>query len=173
MGFEQRYIDPIAPRFITIAQHQAVYCHMIGLEAPKEDAMTERSKLVKNPDLGVKKIWYKNTIILEQADSKSLKTGEQVTLMNWGNAIVRDRTIEENECVSGTIFELHLEDDFKKTKKKLTWLAVIDKNIVHITLYEFGLLISKDKLEKDDELESILTTATEFKTPAYVDCNVV
>ncbi|KAI9746444.1 MAG: hypothetical protein M1818_000157 [Claussenomyces sp. TS43310] len=68
-------------------------------------------------------------------------------------------------------FELHLEGDFKKTKK-LTWLAATDKNIIPVDLYEFDLLISKDKLQKDDELEDVLTPVTEFKTSAYADCNV-
>jgi glutamyl-tRNA synthetase len=168
----KKHIDPIAPRFTAIAQHQAVRCRILGLEAPEEETMVERPKHAKNPGLGMKKVWYKSTVVVEQADAQSLEIGEEVTLMNWGNAIVRDRTTEDNGCVSHITFELHLKGDFKKTKKKLTWLAAIDKNMVHVDLYEFDLLISKDKLEKDDKLEDVLTPVTEFKTPAYADYNV-
>ncbi|RFU27068.1 hypothetical protein B7463_g9266, partial [Scytalidium lignicola] len=171
-AMNKKYIDPIAPRFTAIAQHQAVHCRILGPEAPKEETMEEKPKHAKNSELGSKKLIYKNSIILEQIDAQGLEIGEEVTLMNWGNAIVRDKTADESGTVSGIDFDLHLSGDFKKTKKKLTWLAATDTNMVPIDLYEFDLLVSKDKLEKDDELEDVLTPVTEFKTSAYADCNV-
>ncbi|KAH8810861.1 glutamyl-tRNA synthetase [Xylogone sp. PMI_703] len=168
----KKYIDPIAPRYTAIAQDQVVRCRIIGAESPKEETVEEKPKHAKNTELGSKKVLYKNSVILEQADAKIMDIGEEVTLMNWGNAIVRDKTTDESGTVSGMDLELHLAGDFKKTKKKLTWLAESDTNMVPVDLYEFDLLVSKDKLEKDDELEDVLTPVTEFKTSSYADCNV-
>jgi glutamyl-tRNA synthetase len=171
-ALNKRYIDPVAPRFTAIAQEQAVLCHIVGQDAPKGETKAEKPRHAKNSNVGLKTVLYQSEILLEQADGQSLETGEEITLMNWGNAIVRERTLAENGSVSGITFELNLEGDFKKTKKKLTWLAASEHNMVPITLYDFDLLLSKDKLEPDDELEDVLTPVTEFKTLAYADCNV-
>jgi len=168
----KKYIDPIAPRFTAIVQEQAVRCRIVGQDAPKDETTAQKPKHAKNSNVGTKTVLFKSEILLEQIDGQSLETGEEITLMNWGNAIVRERTVSENGSVSGITFELNLEGDFKKTKKKLTWLAASEKNMMPIILYDFDLLLSKDKLEPDDELEDVLTPVTEFKTMAYADCNV-
>lgn len=52
-----------------------------------------------------------------------MRTWEQVTLMDWGNAIVRQKTIGADGKVTALLMDLYLEGDFKLTKKKITWLA--------------------------------------------------
>ena len=47
----------------------------------------------------------------------------QVTLMDWGNAIIRTITRDAEGRVTALAGDLHLAGDFKKTKKKLTWLS--------------------------------------------------
>lgn len=170
-AMNKKYIDPIAPRFTAVARNEVVHCRILGPEAPKEETIEEKPKHAKNAELGLKQVLRKDSIILEQIDAQSVEVGEEVTLMNWGNAIVRDKTTDKSGTVQGIDFELHLEGDFKKTKK-FTWLAATDKNMIPVELYEFDLLITKDKLQKDDELEDALTPVTEFKTSAYADCNV-
>ena len=170
-AMNKKYVDPVAPRFTAISKQQAVHCRIVGREAPEEDAAVKKPKHAKNPDLGMKEVWYGNDIVLEQTDANSLEIGEEVTLMIWGNAIVLESS-RTNDIVSGITFELNLDGDFKKTKKKLTWLAAIDKNMVGVTLYEFDSLITKDKLDKDDVLEEFLTPVSASSTEAYADCNV-
>jgi glutamyl-tRNA synthetase len=53
--------------------------------------------------------------------SWSISTGEEVTLMDWGNAIVKEIKTE-NGMITQLIGELHLEGSVKSTKLKLTWL---------------------------------------------------
>jgi len=43
--------------------------------------------------------------------------------MDWGNAIARTIVRDDAGRVTEIRGELHLEGDFKKTKKKLTWLS--------------------------------------------------
>src|SRR5260221_608917 len=47
----------------------------------------------------------------------------QITLMDWGNAIVRSKDVDSSGTITALVMELHLEGDFKKTTKKITWLA--------------------------------------------------
>ncbi len=88
-----------------------------------------------------------------QADAKELKEGEEVTLMDWGNAIVRAiQRASPDGPVTGITAELHLEGDVKKTKWKLTWLAS-KAELVPLQLVDFDYLITKKKIEEDDDFQ--------------------
>jgi glutamyl-tRNA synthetase len=73
--------------------------------------------------------------------------------------------------VTGVTVEIHLEGDVKKTQKKITWLST-DQKLVPVDLVDFDFLITKDKLEEDDNYEDFLTEQTKFCTPALADENV-
>ena len=45
----------------------------------------------KNPAAGTKQLVKLNKVWLDQADAQQIKEGEEVTLMDWGNAIVKVR----------------------------------------------------------------------------------
>ena len=67
---------------------------------------------------------------MEQEDAQSFEVDEEITLMNWGNAIVRKinhSIIPFSKTVTGLELELHLQGDVKSTKKKVTWLKLINK----------------------------------------------
>ena len=172
-----KYIDPIAPRHTAIVEEEAVPCRVHGIEG-QETVL--RPKNAKNASLGTKEVIYNKTITLEQADSLPLEKDEEITLMNWGNACVRSITKDASgTTVTPIDLELHLEGDFKKTKKKLTWLAAAatdnekgtENNMIPIDLVAFDHLLVKDKSEKDDELEKFLTPVTEMRRRAFADCN--
>ena len=71
--------------------------------------------------------------------------------MDWGNAIVRSRKISATGKVESIEMELHLEGDFRKTKKKVTWLAqpTTAYKLVDVTLLDYDYLITKKKLEEE------------------------
>ena len=75
----------------------------------------------------------------------------QITLMDWGNAIVRNKTLDSAGKVTAIEMDLHLEGDFRKTKKKITWLAAptAQHALVDATLLDHDYLITK-KLEEND-----------------------
>merc|ERR1712007_81934 len=66
--------------------------------------------------------------------------------------------------------KLHLDGDFRKTEKKLTWLAAEKKT--NVELVDFDHLITKDKLDEGDNFEDFLTPETRFVTEAVADVNV-
>lgn len=94
--------------------------------------------------------------------------------MDWGNAIVRSKTVDANGAVTAIEMDLHLEGDFRKTKKKITWLAqpAPEHTLVDVTLLDYDYLITKKKLEENDQLKDFVSSVTEFRSEAYADANV-
>ena len=54
----------------------------------KEEA-TKAPKHPKNPSVGEKTVWVGPKILIEQVDAKTLKEGENVTFINWGNIKIK------------------------------------------------------------------------------------
>ena len=91
----------------------------------------------KNESCGTKAVSFSRTLLLENADASLLAVGEEITLMNWGNAFVVSAADGRVEL------KLHLEGDFKKTKKKV--FALIPRNIwvnINVCVYAALLLVS-------------------------------
>lgn len=144
----------------------------------------------KNPAIGEKKIVYSSTILVEQEDALSFDDQEevhislpeyvrslislQITLMDWGNAIVRSKTTDASGDITSLEMDLHLEGDFKQTKKKITWLSqpTAEHQLVDVTLLDYDYLITKKKLEEGDDVADFVTPNSEFKEDASADPNV-
>ncbi len=168
-----RYIDPVAARYTAITKSNACAVTVVGARAAPY--VEDKEKHAKY-SLGTKKVAYSRTILVEQDDAQSLEQDEEITLMNWGNAIVRKITHSFNPLnafknVTAVELELHLQGDVKKTKKKITWLSK-DQELIPVELVDFDYLITKDKLDEEDAVEDFLTKETEFRTEAWADCNV-
>lgn len=170
----KKYIEPVAPRHTAIAKEHAVKGTVKG--ARVASYTEEKPKHGKNPELGTKKVAYSTEILIEQADAQNFGEGEEITLMNWGNAIVRKINHSMNPLhlkqVTGLELELHLQGDVKTTKQKITWLSEQGQELIPVQLVDFDYLISKDILVDGDELEDFLNTNTEFRTDALADYNV-
>jgi hypothetical protein len=120
-----------------------------------------------------------DTVLLEYVDAADLKVGEEVSLMNWGNIIVRaintdgdkvasiDADLNPAVCRSScaaaschSVFTKRLlacgtQGSFKDTQKKLTWLSAEEK-LLPCDLVEYDYLITVPKLGPDDELEKVV-----------------
>jgi glutamyl-tRNA synthetase len=94
--------------------------------------------------------------------------------MDWGNAIVRSKVTDNSGTVTSLVMELNLEGDFKKTTKKITWLAqpTAAHPLLNATLIDHDYLITKKKLEEEDDLKDFVTPVTEFREDALTDANV-
>ncbi|KAI7237885.1 glutamyl-tRNA synthetase-like protein [Hortaea werneckii] len=164
----RKIIDPMAPRYTAIDMQDVVRCNVGGLAAK---CSAQRPLHLKNPAVGTRLVTYTGVILVEQADAKTFEVDEEVTLMGWGNAFLR--SIEKDEAsgrVSALDMELHLDGDFKKTKKKITWLASVPgEEPVALELYAFDFLITKDKLEPADDLKENLTPVTQTVIKVMTD----
>ncbi|TKA71493.1 hypothetical protein B0A49_05606 [Cryomyces minteri] len=178
----KKYIDPVAARYTAVVIAHKCPVTIIGARAAPYTE--DKDKHAKNKDVGTKKVVYSANVIVDQEDAQSFEQDEEITLMNWGNAIVRKISYSLSpldvvksavgsapKVVSALELELHLQGDVKKTKKKVTWLST-DQDLVPVELVDFDYLVTKDKLEPEDQLEDFLTRETEFRTSALADCNV-
>lgn len=91
--------------------------------------------------------------------------------MDWGNAYMRTKHNGEGGAVASVDAVLHLEGDFKKTEKKVHWLADVD-SLVPVTLIDYDYLITKKRIEDTDEWTDYINKQTEFRTEALADANV-
>lgn len=163
----KKIIDPIAPRHTSLVSKDLVTVNLVdGPELHSE----KKPKHKKNPAVGEKDVFFSSKILIEQVDAAGIKDGEEVTFMDWGNVICNKVHKDASGKVVSIDAKLHLEGDFKKTEKKLTWLAA-EKNIP-VELVDFDHLITKDKLEEGDNFEDFLTPETRFVTEAVADVNV-
>ncbi len=141
---------------------------------PETAEVKSLPKHKKNPEVGEKQTVYSSQIFVEQEDAVSFEDNEEVTLMDWGNAIVRSKTVDASGVITGLELELHLAGDFRKTKKKVTWLAQPTPvaPLVDVTLLDYDYLITKKKLEEADAVKDFVTPVTEFRELARADANV-
>lgn len=86
--------------------------------------------------------------------------------MRWCNAIVESITYHEGQPCQITM-RLHHDGDFKKTKKKLHWVA--SEAVLPAVLREFDHLITKKKLEDQDTIEQYCNKNSVFDTEALIE----
>ncbi|QRW15084.1 glutamyl-tRNA synthetase [Ceratobasidium sp. AG-Ba] len=164
-ALNKKVIDPVAPRHWAIEKEGMVTATVNGASEEVKEVPLHK----KNPEVGNKKTVYSKNVIMEKKDADSYEDNEEITLMDWGNAILKSRSAGALEL------DLHLEGDFKKTKKKITWLALPtpDQPLVHATLLDYDYLITKKKLDEDDDVADFVTPVTEYRTECWADANIL
>ncbi|KJR81187.1 uncharacterized protein SPSK_01182 [Sporothrix schenckii 1099-18] len=157
------------PCHTAVVLQDAVCCAVTGIDNAGLEPLT-LPKYIKKPELGSRTVLLSPTVLLEQVDAQSFAVGEETTLMNGGSAIIQEI---ENGPGDQTIKTLKLQftprGDVKKTE--VTWLADTNENLVPVDLVLFDYFITKDKLEKSDDLRDCLTDGTEFRQQAFADFN--
>jgi len=145
-------IDRQVKRYTAISEKDAVKVKL--LNGPKETEYRSALWCKPNPDLGEKVKIYTSEIWIEQGDAAQLTHNEEFTLMDWGNVIVKS-IVKDGEIIKEIHAELHLEGDFKTTKWKLTWIPNVE-DLVPVEVYKYGPIITKDKLEENDNLDDFV-----------------
>jgi glutamyl-tRNA synthetase len=170
----KRLIDPVCPRHTAVEASRVLLTLTNFGGAPESKAVPKHKKCAAAGD---KTQWLCAAVWLDAADAAAVAVGEEVTLMDWGNVIIRAKTdaTPDGAC-AGLSGELHLEGDFKKTKLKLTWLAhlpdVPSAQLVPLTLREFDHLITKRKVEDEDNIADLFNTKSAWSRAAFGDCNM-
>ncbi|BDA45805.1 Glutamate-tRNA ligase, cytoplasmic [Coccomyxa sp. Obi] len=165
----KRLIDPVCPRHVAVKSEGRVKLRLNN--GPAEPEVVSVPKHKKNPDVGVKATTRTKEIWLEEEDAQVISEGEEVTLMDWGNAIVQRVSKDESGAVTGMEGVLHLEGSVKATKLKLTWLPVTDA-LTPLRLFDFDHLITKKKPEEDDKIEDLVNPNSRTECAAWGDANM-
>ena len=138
----KKIIDPICPRHTAVLEDRRVILSLS--DGPEKPFVRIIPRHKKYEGAGMKATTYTRGVWLDYADASLISEGEEVTLMDWGNAIVKEVKIE-NGIVTQLLGVLHLEGSVKTTKLKLTWLPETDE-LVNLSLLEFDHLIKKKKV---------------------------
>ncbi|KAF8469113.1 tRNA synthetases class I, catalytic domain-containing protein [Kalaharituber pfeilii] len=173
-AINKKVIDPTSPRFTAVLSDNRVLVNVYNEDGtPAPVISDQKPRHAKNASLGTKKVIYGPTILLEQADAASFAQGEEITLMSWGNAFVTSVTRNPNtNLVTSVDLKLNLAGDFKKTEKKITWLESGSQKLCSVELVDFDYLITKEKLEEEDNVKDFVNPKTEFRDGAVADENV-
>lgn len=163
----KKLIEPVAPRYTAIEGDDAVELEVTGGELPFTRSIPLHKK---NPDIGNKTVTFSNVVLLEQTDAKECNVNEEVTLMDWGNLVITDIRKQDGK-VTGMSGRLNPTGDVKSTQKKLTWLSK-GNSTIPITLYTYHHLITKRKLEENDDIRACLNPVTETTNQALGDANL-
>jgi len=151
-SINKKLLDPVAPRHTAVEAAGRVRVTLTNGPAAVEVATVPKHN--KNPAVGNKASYRAATVLIEQVDAQAVSEGEEITLMSWGNCVVREVARDAAGAVTGVTAELHLAGDVKKTKLKTTWLADVPE-LVELETREFGHLLTKAKVEEDDAIEDI------------------
>nr|KAJ0216270.1 hypothetical protein LSAT_V11C300155430 [Lactuca sativa] len=162
-------IDPVCPRHTAILEENRVLLTL--LDGPHRPFVRVIPKHKKYTAAGDKTTTFTNKIWIEQADAKAISPNEEITLMDWGNAIVREINKDKNGNVTELTGVLHLEGSFKTTKLKLTWLPDTNE-LVPLTLVEFRYLITKKKLENEEDIVPVANKDTKKEVGGVGDSNM-
>lgn len=164
-AINKQVIDPVVPRYTAVVKENKFT--LLISDGPTQPEYLTKPRHPKNPDVGEKLVTILNKVFIEGDDAVLIKSGEEVTLMGWGNCII-DSVDLENKTLKGT---LNLKGDFKKTDKKITFLADTE-NLIDLTLVEFDTLTTKEKPEEGDDITNIANLNSRFDTIALGDSNI-
>lgn len=158
----KKEIDKQAKRFMVV--NKGVGAELLVSNTPEE---SDFSYIVtachpKDPGLGSRVLRVCTKVLLEAVDVEGIKIGEEIVLLRWG--VVKITKISGSKLEG----EFITNGDYRVAKRKISWLANV-KNNIPVVLMEFDNLISKDKLEEDDNFEDFINPNTLASTDVVGD----
>jgi glutamyl-tRNA synthetase len=161
----KKEIDKTAKRFMAIDKEQNV--KLIITNAPDVDSLSfiTTDYHPKDSSLGHRVVRIANEVLLERIDTEGMVVDEEFVLVRWG-------VMKVSKVSEGSIEAVYLPDgDFKAAKRKLSWIADVSTNTPCV-LTEFDNLISKDKLEEEDNFMDFINPHTMASTDVVGDAGL-
>ncbi|KAF0989842.1 hypothetical protein HZS_2317, partial [Henneguya salminicola] len=147
-AFNKRIIEPISPRLTALNTHELIEATIIN-EIPEH--FRQVPLVPKNLSSPLKTIHFTHKIYINRTDIERKKTGDTITLMNWGNAQIVRKDL--------TRIELKLDlanKDFSSTTK-ITWLDTFKADhLVPLTIIVYENLLTKAVITADDDFEKFI-----------------
>lgn len=148
----KKIIDPVCPRHTAVIEERRVLLTLTN--GPDKPFVRIMPRHKKYEGAGEKATTYTKRIWLDHADAESISVDEEVTLMDWGNAIVKEISRDQDGKVTQLTGVLHLEGSVKTTKLKLTWLPESNE-LVNLMLVGFDYLITKKKVHLNTDNQNL------------------
>jgi glutamyl/glutaminyl-tRNA synthetase len=156
----KKVLEESSARYMGVDSKDVVEFSVTNLPSIVEVVATQIHP--QKPEMGTRALRRSNKLLVDQADAALYKEGEEVTFIRWGNFYI-DKIIKDAE---GKVLSMegraHPEaTNFSKTKK-VTWLASLPE-LVPCRLLEFDNIISKSKLEEDEDFKDFVNPHTKFE----------
>mmetsp|Transcript_12588 Transcript_12588/g.14656 ORF Transcript_12588/g.14656 Transcript_12588/m.14656 type:complete len:902 (-) Transcript_12588:42-2747(-) len=148
----KKEIDKYAKRFMAIDKVENVELTVTDGPEETDNVYLSTDYLPKDPSFGKRLIRLSKKVLLEKGDVEGITVGEDIVLMRWG--VIKITKVEGG--LEGVVVP---DGNFKTTKRKLSWIANVP-NQLPVELYEFDNLISKEKLDEDDNFEDFINPNT-------------
>ena len=139
----KKIIDPVCPRHTAVIEEKRVLVTLA--DGPEKPFVRIIPRHKKYEGAGQKSTTFTKRIWIDYADAVSISENEEITLMDWGNAIIKEIRKDQDGIVTELMGVLHIEGSVKTTKLKLTWLPETSE-LVNLSLMEFDYLITKKKV---------------------------
>ncbi|XP_058197788.1 glutamate--tRNA ligase, cytoplasmic-like [Rhododendron vialii] len=165
----KKEIDRYCPRHTAVIEEGRVMLTLT--DGPEKPFVRIIPRHKKFEGAGQKTTTYTRQIWIDSVDAKSISIDEEITLMDWGNAIVKEIMKDENDCIVQLTGVLHLEGSVKTTRLKLAWLPETSE-LVNLSLVEFDYLITKKKVDEGEDFLDVLNENTRKETAALGDSNM-
>jgi len=157
----KRDLDKMAKRYMAIDATEQANIHVTNVEADA-NAFVEASLHPKDPSMGTRAVRIANKVVCEAVDMEGVVVDETIVLMRWGviriTKVIDARNYEAVFVPNG---------DIKACPRKLSWMAA--DHHVRTILHEFDNLVSKEKLEEDDDFMDFINPNTLATTQVWGD----
>lgn len=163
----KKYLEDVSHRYMAIADPErstkkpvfVTVTNFTDLYGSTKEVAASVNLHPQKPEMGQRVMRRTDMLLLEPEDCATLKVGEEVTLLRWGNFFIERIVVDENGVVTA-IDARHdpTATNFSKTKK-FTWLAH-STDVVPCLLVEFDHLISKAKIGDDEDFKDFVNPKT-------------
>ena len=161
-------IDPVVPRFAAVESSAVEFDLSSDSSAPKVPVVVKTAPAhPKNAEVGTKEIVGLNKLLIDLLDANEIADGEEITLMQWGNAVVDKVERDANGKVVRLVGRLNLDGDFKLTKKKLHWLPAKPELLISVRMEYYDYLITKPKIEENDVVEDLINAHSKWSLSGF------
>lgn len=128
----KKVLEENSHRYMGVSTQKHVTLHIDNVSSE----ITAHSVQIhpQKPEMGMRVMRRYNKLYIDQCDAVTIKEGEEITLLRWGNFVISRIEKDTDGCVT----HMHATFDeeatnFSKTKK-ITWIAAIVSEII-VSIY--------------------------------------
>lgn len=163
-ALNKKEIDKTAKRFMAIDKTEHVSLKITNAPTAESLSYLTTDLHPKDPSLGQRLVRISPDVLLETVDTEGMVVGEMFVLVRWG-------VMKLLKVDGGLEAEYVPDGDFKTAKRKLSWIAAVDANTPCV-LTEFDNLVTKEKLEEDEDFKEFLNPCTLATTDIIGDAGL-
>jgi len=160
----KKEIDKRAKRFMAVDKANHVKMTITNAPENSANAFLTTDLHPKDPSLGKRVVRIGKEVMLETIDTEGMTVGEMFVLIRWG--------VMKVTKMDGGFEAEHVPDgDIKAAKRKISWLVNADCNTPCV-LTEFDNLVTKEKLDEEDDFKDFINPSTLAKSDVIADASL-